>query len=428
VGVISGPSSERGTRERSAWGSSVRECPQRPTCDVTHVERLFKEAASASRSRVSARLAALTAAAMALPGVHARAADVIPGANPFSLEASHLEYFESGNRMRVRVNQATGTVPVSDSILLVGDYIQDVMSGASPIFNVPGPGGQPQQVLTGASVFDRREAEDIGGTLFSGNNQLTLRQGWSLENDYKSTWTSVEARHFANQKDTVFAVGFAFNDDGVSTHDAPHDYRTRIKRDFFAGVTQIIDERSLIELSLEYSYSNGYLSDPYKLVFVQSTGLLPDARPGQRRQTALTGKYLDYVPAIDSALQVVGSLSHDNWGINAGALEVQLKKELPGEWLVNAGGRIYSQTSANFYQVYFQTPPADGLHTSDYRMAGFGSASWILGATKQLTPNFSVQFSAERSYRRYSLRWGGAGYDGDNYIWSFYLITLQAQF
>jgi hypothetical protein len=48
--------------------------------------------------------------------------------------------------------------------------------------------------------------------------------------------------------------------------------------------------------------------------------------------------------------------------------------------------------------------------------------------TKQIGPNFSVQFSAERSYRRYSLRSGGTGFDGDDYLWSFYLATLRAQF
>ena len=47
--------------------------------------------------------------------------------------------------------------------------------------------------------------------------------------------------------------------------------------------------------------------------------------------------------------------------------------------------------------------------------------------TKQLGPNLSIQFAAERSYRHYSLRSGGTGFDGDNYIWSF-TATLQAQF
>jgi hypothetical protein len=380
-----------------------------------------------SRKVVGGKLAALTAAAMALPGVHARAADVASPI-PFSAEVSHLEYSESGSRMSVRVNQATGTVTLSDNVSVYANYIQDVMSGASPIFNAPGTGGQAHQVLTGASVFDRRDAEDVGGSVSWGDNQVTLRQGWSLENDYKSTWTSVEAQRFANQKNTTFAIGFAFNDDGVSSHDAPRDYRKRIKRDFFAGVTQIIDERSLFEVSLGYSYTNGFLSDPYKLVFVQSTGLLPDARPDRHRQLALTGKYLVYVPSIDSAIQAVASLSRDNWGIHAGALEVQWKKELPGEWLVNAGGRFYTQSSADFYQVLFQTPSSNGQQSSDYRMAGFGSAAWLAAVTKQLGPNFSFQFSAERSYRRYSLRSSGSGFDGDNYLWSFYLATLRAQF
>ena len=368
---------------------------------------------------------------MALPGVHLRAAELpAPGANPVTIWGSHLDYFESGNRMHVRVNEITATAPIGDNILLVGDALRDLISGASPIFNAPGPNG-PHQVLTGASVNDTRNAGDIGGTVFFGDNlanQVTVRQGWSHENDYKSTWTSIEGRRFLNQKDTTLAVGFAFNDDGVSTHFAPDDFKTRIKRDYFVGVTQIIDERSLFEVSLEYSYSNGYLSDPYKLVFVQTSGLLPDVRPSQRRQTALTGKYLTYLPGIDSALQTIASLSTDNWGIHAGAVEVQLKKELPGEWLINGGGRFYTQSSADFYQVLFQTPPADGLHTSDYRMAAFGSIAWIAGVTKQLTPNFSLQFSAQRSYRYYALRSGGTGYAGDNYIWSFYLVTLQAQF
>ena len=375
---------------------------------------------------ISPRLAALTAAAMALPAVHVRAANA-PGENPWGVDATHLEYSESGGRMNVRVNQASAVVPIGESFRLKANFIQDLMSGASPVFNAPGPGGKTQQVLTGASVFDNRKAGDIGADASIGDNQLLLRQGWSKENDYKSTWTSLEGKRDFNRKSTTLAVGFAFSDDGVSSHDAPNDFHTRIKRDFFAGVTQIVDERSLVAVSLEYSYSNGFLSDPYKLVFVQSSGLLRDARPDQRRQTAATVKYLAYVPAIDSALQAIGSLSTDNWGIRSGALELQWKKELPGEWLVNAGARYYTQSSADFYAPLYLSPPG-GAHSSDYRLAGFGSIGWLAGVTQRLTPNFSVQIAAERTYRRVGLRSGGTGIDVDNYIWGLYLVTLQARF
>jgi len=377
-------------------------------------------------SKRGSRLAALTAAAMALPGVHARAADP-PGENPWTLEATHVEYSESGSRMNVRINQASAVLPVGDAFQLKFNGIQDLMSGASPVFNAPGPGGKPLQVLTGASVRDNRKAGDIGASATFGDNQLTLRQGWSHENDYKSTWTSLEGRHDFNRKNTTLAAGVAYADDGVSSHNAPDDFRTRIKRDFFIGVTQLLDERSLVQLSLEYSYSNGFLSDPYKLVFVQTGGLAPDSRPGQRRQTAATAKYLTFIPAIDSALEATASLSRDGWGVRSGSLELQWKKELPAEWLINAGGRYYAQSAADFYApLYASTPPES--HSSDYRLAGFGSIAWLAGVAKQITPNFSVQVSAERNYRRAGLRWSGQGIEADNYIWSLFLVTLQGRF
>jgi uncharacterized protein DUF3570 len=362
---------------------------------------------------------------MALPGIHARAE--APGANPWQFDATHLEYSESGSRMNVRVNQASAVAPIGDAFQLKANGIQDVVSGASPQFNAPGPGGKPQQVLTGASVRDRRNAGDIGVTAAFGDSEATLRQGWSKENDYRSTWTSLEARHDLNRKNTTLAVGFAFADDGVSHHDTPNDFRTRIKRDLFVGVTQLIDERSLFEVSLQYSYSNGFLSDPYKLVFVQTGGLLADARPDRRRQIAATGKYVTYVPGVDSTLHATASLSTDNWGIDSGSFELQWKKELPAEWLVNAGVRYYTQSSADFYAPLFQDQPGDA-HSSDYRLAGFGSIAWLAGVSKQLSPNLGLQFAAERNYRRAGLRWSGSGIDTDDYLWTLYLVTLQARF
>jgi hypothetical protein len=377
------------------------------------------------RRRKGGPLAALTAAAMALPGVHARAET--PGVNPWQVDATHMEYSESAHRMNVRVNQASAVVPIGDSFQLKANGIQDVISGASPQFNAPGPEGKPQQVLTGASVRDRRYAGDIGATALFGDSEATLRVGHSKENDYRSTWTSLEGRHDLNRRNTTLAAGFALSDDGVSNHDHPDDFRTRIKRDFFVGVTQLIDERSLAEVALEYSYSTGFLSDPYKLVFVQSGGLLADARPDKRRQLALTAKYVTYVPPIDSALHFTGSLSSDNWGIHSGTLEAQWKKDLPAEWLVSAGARYYAQSSADFYAPLYQDTPGDS-HSSDYRLAGFGSIAWLAGVSKQLTPNFAIQVSAERNYRRLGLRWGGEGIDADDYIWSMYLVTLSARF
>jgi hypothetical protein len=376
--------------------------------------------------RKGARLAALTAAAMALPGVHVRAAES-PGANRWQLDATHLEYSESGSRMNVRVNQASAVIPVGDTFQLRANGIQDVISGASPQFNAPGPDGKPQQVLTGASVRDRRNAGDVGVMARFGDSQLTLREGWSKENDYKSTWTSLEGQYELDRKATTLSAGIAFSDDGVSNHDTPHDFHTRIKRDVFVGLTQLIGERSLARISLEYSTSNGFLADPYKLSFVQSGGLPADTRPDRRRQIAATAKYVAFLPAIDSALHATGSLSTDSWGVRSRSLELELKKELPAEWLVSAGARYYAQSSADFYAPFFQDQPGDA-HSSDYRLAGFGSIAWLAGVSKQMTPNVGIQLAAERNYRRVALSWSGSGIEADDYIWTMFMVTLQARF
>ena len=160
---------------------------------------------------------------------------------------------------------------------------------------------------------------------------------------------------------------------------------------------------------------------------MQSGGLLADARPDRRRQLAATAKYVTFLPVIDSALHATGSLSTDSWGIQSRSLELQLKKELPAEWLASAGARYYAQSSAYFYAPFFQDQPGD-KHSSDYRLAGFGSIAWIAGVSKQLTPNIGMQFAAERSYRRVGLRLSGRGIEADDYIWTMVMVTLQARF
>ena len=89
----------------------------------------------------------------------------------------------------------------------------------------------------------------------------------------------------------------------------------------------------------------------------------------------------------------------------------------------------YAEAEATFNKLLKTRRRVIGdAHSSDYRLAGFGSIAWLAGVTKQLTPNFSAQIAAERSYRRAGLRSGGIGIDADNYIWTLYLVTLQARF
>ena len=364
---------------------------------------------------------------MALPGVHVRAADT-SGTNPFVFDATRAEYHETGGRMRAYVNAATVTVPVGDTVQLKANLAQDLMSGASPQFNAPAPGGGIQQVLSRATIREDRRAGDLGAAVQFGDNEVKVRQGWSSENDYLSTWTSVEAKRDFNQKNTTVGLGTAYADDRVWNVATPENLGARRKTDLFAGVTQVIDERSVVELAAAYSSWKGYLSDPYKFVFVSNRGLLLDTRPDRRRQKALTARYLTYLPPLDSSLKAELSVGSDSWGIRSYTFELQLKKQFAGDWLLAGGPRYYAQSAADFYSPIFDSTPA-GAYSSDYRLARFGAIGGFVSVSKQLSSNFNLQLAWEKSYRRASLGTGsGTGIDADNYIWGIYWLTIEGRF
>ncbi len=81
-----------------------------------------------------AALAALTSAALSLPGLNAIAAVPVTKAEG-SVEYGH--YQESNNRMRVDIYHADGIVPLTDRLELNFSLDRDTYTGASPAYSVP---------------------------------------------------------------------------------------------------------------------------------------------------------------------------------------------------------------------------------------------------------------------------------------------------
>ena len=79
-------------------------------------------------------LAALTTAALSLPGLNATAA--VPAAQ-IETNVSYGHYQESDNRMQVDVYHADAVIPLSDRIELAFSMDRDTYSGATPAFSMP---------------------------------------------------------------------------------------------------------------------------------------------------------------------------------------------------------------------------------------------------------------------------------------------------
>ena len=88
-------------------------------------------------------LAALTSAALALPGMTSQALAATP-ATQVELEGGLFYYDEGPDRVRVATVQQQALTPVGDDFDVKVNAVYDSISGASPIYNVPTlecPGG-----------------------------------------------------------------------------------------------------------------------------------------------------------------------------------------------------------------------------------------------------------------------------------------------
>ncbi|MGD8641975.1 MAG: DUF3570 domain-containing protein [Gammaproteobacteria bacterium] len=139
--------------------------------------------------------------------------------------------------------------------------------------------------------------------------------------------------------------------------------------DFLFGVTQILDQRSLIQLNYSIGNSDGYLTDPYKILSViddnplsadygeiinQNTGDGPSYRYENRPDTRLSQSlYTKYVHQFDKDV-IYFSYRYfwDDWGIDSHTFDVRYRYELGGGHYLQPHVRQYIQSAADFYKPY----------------------------------------------------------------------------
>ena len=415
--------------------------------------------------QASASSRALTAAALALPGLAPSPAHAAEG-DDFSFQYGRYQESERNlfgvtsafDPILVDSLQGSASLTLFDRLKFFANYVQDTWSGATPIATAPQgllsggsncSGGNcptsPDGVsgatpfINGTLFFDSQfnpleELKDAfgnplfdedGNPLFRENGQLVdtisfaspeaRKQGdfglsyeWneaaldvgggiSLENDYESRWGSLGGRWDLNQKRTTLNLGLSYtasDTEAILDHDAlPYidtsaytdqivispvpntglniqtlegdrqDWATRF------GLTQVLTNNSLIETSLGYIRSTGYLANPYKVmevafidptqqfleplgVFIGQVQALLEQRPDTRNQWTWDARYVQYVEPLNAALHLGYRFYSDDWGIDAHTFESSWGQPLGRGWTVTPWVRYYSQDAADFYQPF----------------------------------------------------------------------------
>jgi hypothetical protein len=361
--------------------------------------------------------ASLAAATAALLGQSAPAPAVAQELLPWEFDTAALYYSESDGRIKdFSVNALARKELREDSFLSLRLAI-DSLTGASPSGAAPStsvqtftnPSGNatyaiaPGELPLDSSFLDTR-------TAISANYEWQLSRlllfdvGVSLSDEYDYTHSGVNmrlARDF-NNRNTTLSFGMALANDSMNPvggapvglspmiHDFAGDYKqgdqSKDVTDFLVGVTQVINRHTVVQFNYSLSLSDGYLSDPYKILSVVDPVLgdpvmappgagidylyLYEQRPDTRDKQSLYGLVKRDIGG--NVFDVSYRYMTDDWDIDSHTVDLHYRWNMRGGSYFQPHLRFYTQTAAGFYNtVLFDGMPLPDFATADYRLSEF---------------------------------------------------------
>lgn len=355
-------------------------------------------------------LLALTTAATVLPGIAANAQQI---AENVEIGYRYHKYDEdpiaadkmlegSMERFDIDVNQFKLIVPLSDQVQLDFDYHTEQMSGASPWLTVLNAEGEAVQVMSGASIEEKRTDVATKMSYFFERQVLGVGVAHSDENDYESLAFSVNYSFETEDRLSTFGVAADVSNDDINPSDPdiyperPATEQSKRSSSVLFSYTRVLNKQLVAKLSLGYAEKTGYLSDPYKLTLV-AFNLLGDSRPDSRYSTTLSTQVRYFNDTLNGALHFDYRYYDDSWDIRSNTFKLSWYQNLPWDLQVIPSVRLYDQSEAFYYQIFYPEAPTNGYYSTDYRLSEFGAVTYGLTVNKTID-NFTFSIAAE-TYR-----------------------------
>lgn len=348
-----------------------------------------------------ARISAIVAAALALPGVMPRAqAEAAPDTRVVTLRyLAYRDWQPGARRMDVESPSLYLRLPLAETWTLEGSVIYDAMSGASPLWH---------DTLSGASglgVTDHRTAADAKLRRYDEGGSIAVGIAGSAERDYRSQAASFEVSRNEADGNRTWVAGIAVADDRIDSVNGVATGERRRTLEFQFGVTQAWNADMIVATSVSWAHGNGYYSDPYKPL---------DTRPRSRDVVAWLTRIVRSLPGSGAVARIGYRYQHDSFGASSHTVDAEFVQPLAGEWMLTPRLRYYSQHAADFYRdpVFPQGYRPGSDYTADTRLSAFGAFTPGLGIEKRLAGGWSVDARIEFYRQRSAWHLGGDGSPG----------------
>ena len=373
--------------------------------------------------------------------------------NAWDLDSSFLYYSEDDDRVSVSKAMAflTGDITADDTVNV--NLVLDTMSGATPtgavrsknsslsFSSASGAGGS---TVNGASI-DRVSFSDTRlGVALNWAHALsrlsTISYGGSLsvEKDYQSYGASINYSQDNESRLTTYTTGFAVSYDQIyrKTDGTPKPLSKvddaiifsdgeRYSYDLLFGVSKVLNKKTVGQLNYTLSYSDGYHTDPYKVI--SEVNLVEDSDTGQFAWAELN-RYYEARPDTRLRHAIFTSIAHqygesgetvhasyrfytDDWGISSNTIDLNHRTPLTAGSYIEPHFRYYQQSAADFFVHSFNNPDV----STPIELPQYASADYRLDESVALTTGIEYGIRLSGGHFRTRLEYINWQYDAAEY-------------
>ncbi|MCB1844385.1 MAG: DUF3570 domain-containing protein [Halioglobus sp.] len=269
------------------------------------------------------------------------------------------------------------------------------------------------------------------GRLYNGNAGMSF----SKEYDYTHFGANFGLSRDFNKRNTTLSLGLAISKDDIEpvggapiplssmlpvgdrSNKLGNDSKDVI--DILLGITQVINERLVLQANYSFSDTSGYLNDPYKILSVVDPvngdsialpggGAGPshayrfESRPDSRGKRSLYGQAKYYMGG--KVLDLSYRYMTDDWGVDSHTLDGHLRIPLGDRAYIEPHLRFYTQTEADFYRASLSAGEPLPLHAaSDYRLGNFEAITaglkygWKTGSGQDVPSGLNITSKMAKS-------------------------------
>jgi hypothetical protein len=325
-------------------------------------------------------------------------ADEITGTWTGSVEGRGNYYWETSTRVvvpaiEVRVDSPSG-------LHLGAGYLVDVITSASIAQTGGGDDSSFTELRHGVNAL-------VGQTFDLGSSQLdlTLTGVYSTESDYTSYVYGLESSLTFNEKDTRVSLSLSRVQDDVRSNVNPMLGGPLDGFTIGTGIEQVVNDVTVVSLSYQFGYLNGYLGNPYRSVLRPAP--VAESPPDTRARHNVTARVAVALPHTSTAIHVLLSGYTDSWEVRALTPELQIYQQLGSDFILRPHYRFYAQTKAWFQAS--RAYPADwtGPTTNDPKLTEFTTHTLGLSAEYRLAflgnsvLDFAKNSTLDLSFARY---------------------------